>query len=102
MKLLGLTGGVGMGKSACAEFLRTRQIPLVDTDELARRIVEPGQPALAEIGRLFGPEIIRSDGTLNRDELARPVFADPSGRNKLQQFPPPPIPEFLPKPVQPH
>ena len=46
MKVCGLTGGVGMGKSTAAEFLRARRVPVVDTDELARQLVQPGQPAL--------------------------------------------------------
>jgi dephospho-CoA kinase len=84
MTLLGLTGGVGMGKSACTQFLRERAIPVVDTDDLARAVVEPGQPALTEIQRAFGPEIIGPDGRLRRDLLARRVFADPHSRHQLE------------------
>jgi dephospho-CoA kinase len=86
MKLLGLTGGVGMGKSACSDLLRARGLPLVDTDELARRVVEPGQPALAEVRRLFGPEVFAPHGELNREELGRRVFADPIARKQLEQI----------------
>ena len=86
MKVLGLTGGVGMGKSACTDLLRARQIALVDTDELARQVVEPGQPALAEVGRRFGSEVLSPDGRLNRDELGRRVFADPTARKQLEQI----------------
>ena len=84
MKLLGLTGGVGMGKSACAQFLRARSIPVADTDDLARAVVEPGQPALAEVQQLFGPEMIGADGRLRRDLLARRVFPDPDARRQLE------------------
>jgi dephospho-CoA kinase len=84
MTLLGLTGGVGMGKSACAQFLRARGIPVSDTDELAREIVEPGQPALTEVQRLFGAEIVGADGRLRRDALARRVFANPEDRKQLE------------------
>src|ERR1700690_2017315 len=49
MKVLGLTGGIGMGKSASAQLFRARGVPVVDTDELARQVVEPGQPALVEV-----------------------------------------------------
>jgi len=84
MRLLGLTGGVGMGKSACTQFLRGRGIPVCDTDELAREVVEPGQPALAEIQRLFGPEIVDLAGRLRRDVLGRRVFADPEARKQLE------------------
>ena len=84
MKLLGLTGGVGMGKSACAELLRQRNIPVIDTDQLAREVVEPGQPALAEVAVALGGELIGPDGRLRRDLLARKVFSDPSARRKLE------------------
>jgi dephospho-CoA kinase len=84
MKVLGLTGGLGMGKSASAQLLRARGVPVVDTDELARRVVEPGQPALAEVREAFGPEILGPDGQLRRDELARRVFADPAARRRLE------------------
>jgi dephospho-CoA kinase len=84
MKVLGLTGGIGMGKSASAEILRRRGVPVVDTDLLARQIVEPGLPALAEVQQAFGPEITGPDGRLRRDELARRVFADPAARKSLE------------------
>jgi dephospho-CoA kinase len=84
MKLLGLTGGVGMGKSTCAKFLRGRGVPVVDTDDLARDVVQPGQPALAEIQRVFGPEMIGPDARLRRDLLARRVFADADARRQLE------------------
>src|ERR1041385_4326775 len=86
MKVLALTGGVGMGKSACAQLLCQRHIPVVDTDELARQVVEPGQPALVEIQALFGPQIIRADGRLRRDEVARFVFSDQALREKLERI----------------
>ena len=91
MKLLGLTGGVGMGKSAAAQLLRARGIPVVDTDELARQVVEPGQPALAQVLAAFGPHLAGPDGQLRRDELARRVFADPAARQRLEAILHPPI-----------
>ncbi len=84
MKVLGLTGGIGMGKSASAQLFRARGVPVVDTDGLARQIVEPGQPALAEVVAAFGPQIVGSGGQLRRDELARRVFADPAARRTLE------------------
>ena len=84
MKVCGLTGGLGMGKSTAAEFLRARRVPVVDTDELARQLVQPGRPALAEIQAGFGNNIIAPDGRLRRDELARIVFADAAARQKLE------------------
>jgi dephospho-CoA kinase len=84
MKVCGLTGGVGMGKSTAAKFLQARGAQVIDTDELARQLVEPGQPALAEIKKQFGDEIISSAGGLKRGELARIVFADSAARKKLE------------------
>ncbi|HZR19684.1 MAG TPA: dephospho-CoA kinase [Verrucomicrobiae bacterium] len=84
MKLLGLTGGVGMGKSACADLLQQRGIPVIDTDNLARALVEPGQPALAEVQRVFGPDIVDTEGRLRREVLARQVFGDPAARKQLE------------------
>jgi dephospho-CoA kinase len=86
MKLFGLTGGVGMGKSACAQLLRWRGAAVVDTDELARELVEPGEPALAEIAAAFGRELLDAEGRLRRDALARIVFADPAARRTLEQI----------------
>jgi dephospho-CoA kinase len=84
MILCGLTGGVGMGKSTAAGFFRQLGVRLVDTDELARELVQPGQPALAEIQHEFGPGLLAADGRLNRDALARLVFADAGARKKLE------------------
>ena len=84
MNVCGLTGGVGMGKSTTADFLRERSIRVVDTDQLARELVEPGQPALQEIQSAFGGQVFASDGHLNRDALAKIVFADVQARRKLE------------------
>lgn len=84
MKLCGLTGGVGMGKSTAAGFFSELGVRLVDTDELARELVEPDQPAWAEIQREFGSHLLAADGRLKRDELARLVFADAASRKRLE------------------
>src|SRR5580700_10122719 len=84
MKVYGLTGGVGMGKSTSDKLLRERGIAVTDTDAIARQIVEPGQPALVEIQALFGPDILSLDGRLRRDELARRVFSDSVARSRLE------------------
>ena len=86
MNVIGLTGGIGMGKSTSAQLLRSRGIPVVDTDDLARQIVEPGQPALAEVVAAFGPQIAGPDGRLRRDEMARRVFADTAARQRLERI----------------
>jgi dephospho-CoA kinase len=84
MKLFGLTGGIGMGKSTAAKMLQARGIPVLDTDIVARELVEPGQPALEEITATFGPEMLAADGCLRRDEMARKVFGDPAALKKLE------------------
>jgi dephospho-CoA kinase len=86
MKVCGLTGGVGMGKSTAAEFLHARGAKVVDADQLARELVQPGQPALAEVQNAFGNEIISADGRLRRDELAKIVFVDAVARQKLEKI----------------
>ena len=84
MKVCGLTGGVGMGKSTAARFFSESGARIVDTDELARQFVQPGEPALDEIQAEFGKAIIAPDGRLCRDELAKIVFADATKRRKLE------------------
>ena len=84
MKVCGLTGGVGMGKSTAAGFFLRLGARVVDTDELARQLVQPGQPALLEIQNQFGAGVIAAGGGLRRDELARIVFADEVARKKLE------------------
>ena len=84
MNVIGLTGGIGMGKSTAADLLEQRGLPVVDTDILARQMVEPGQPALEEIRRCFGQEMVGADGRLRRDELARRVFSDDNSRKQLE------------------
>jgi dephospho-CoA kinase len=84
MIVLGLTGGIGMGKSAAATMLEKRGGPLVDTDLIARQVVAPGQPALTAIRERFGPEILDEAGQLRRDELAQRVFNDPTARQALE------------------
>lgn len=73
-----------MGKSTAAKILSARGIPVVDTDELARQLVAPGEPALAEITAAFPTGIVDATGQLRRDELARLVFADSAARQKLE------------------
>lgn len=84
MILIGLTGGVGMGKSTSAELLAARGLPVIDTDHLARQVVEPGQPALEEIRKEFGDGIISGDGQLNREAMAGIVFSDSAKRQRLE------------------
>ena len=80
----GLTGGVGMGKSTAATILEKKDVPVVDSDELARQVVEPGQPALTEIVDQFGTGFIDSQGRLDRAEMAQQIFRDDTTRAQLE------------------
>ena len=84
MIVCGLTGGVGMGKSTAAGFLGRHGVPIVDTDELARELVQPGQPALDEIQSAFGSRVISPGRELDREKLARIVFADIHARRTVE------------------
>lgn len=84
MKTVGLTGGIACGKSTVARLLADRGVATLDADQVARQVVEPGQPALAEIVMRFGDGVLRADGTLDRKGLGAIVFADPSARRDLE------------------
>jgi len=83
MRVLGLTGGIGSGKSLVAQMFRELGAEVIDADQLARDVVEPGQPALDEIVKAFGRDILLPDGRLNRGRLAAVIFADPAARQRL-------------------
>jgi len=84
MLRMGITGGVGMGKSTCASLLRDQGVPVIDTDDLARELVQPGQLALVEIQDEFGDGMLTESGELNRTALASVVFGDPAARRRLE------------------
>jgi dephospho-CoA kinase len=86
MHLIGLTGGIGSGKSTVARMLAACGAALVDADLLAREVVEPGTPGLAEIAAEFGPEVLLPDGRLDRAALGAVVFADQARRERLNQI----------------
>ncbi len=83
MLLVGLTGGIGSGKSTAADLLRRRGAVVIDADVAARAVVEPGRPALAALAARFGAEILLRDGNLDRPGLARRAFADEESRLAL-------------------
>ena len=83
MYLIGLTGGIASGKSTVARRLVEHGAVHIDADQLARRVVEPGKPALAAIVEEFGPGVLRADGSLDRGKLGELVFADEAARAKL-------------------
>ena len=80
----GLTGGVGMGKSTAAKILEKKGVPVLDSDELARQVVEPGQPALTEIVDQFGDGVVDPEGRLDRAKMAQQVFGDDTMREQLE------------------
>jgi dephospho-CoA kinase len=82
--VVGLTGGIGSGKTAVSDRFAQYGVPVIDTDLLARELVEPGQPALAAIVAEFGPDCIDNQGQLRRADLRERVFADPAGRQRLE------------------
>lgn len=86
MQIIGLTGGIGTGKSTASGYLREQGFAVIDADQIAREIVEPGQPLLKELGRLFGEEIINEDGSLNRKGLAAIVFQNKERREALDKI----------------
>ena len=81
---VGLTGGIASGKSLVADRLASLGAAVVDTDVISREQTAAGMPALAEIGRQFGADLIRGDGTLDRARLRKQVFSDPDARQRLE------------------
>lgn len=80
---VGLTGGIGSGKSTVARMLAAQGFTVVDADQIAREIMEPGSPVLAEVAREFGEELLLADGSLDRAELARRAFASEDATQRL-------------------
>ncbi|MDF2574614.1 MAG: dephospho-CoA kinase [Agromyces sp.] len=97
MYLIGLTGGIASGKSTVARRLVEHGAVHIDADELARRAVEPGKPALAQIVEEFGPAVLRRDGTLDRAKLGEVVFGDEAARAKLNAIVHPAVRELTRK-----
>ena len=86
MYVVGITGGIGSGKSAATERFESLGITVVDADVISRIIVEPGRPALAAIADHFGADILQDDGSLDRARLRTAVFNDPEERSWLEQL----------------
>ena len=80
---IGLTGGVGCGKSTVSRYLSSLGIPIVDGDRIAHEATEPGSAVMREIARVFGEDMLRGDGTLDREKLAALVFSDEEKRQAL-------------------
>jgi dephospho-CoA kinase len=86
MPVIGLTGGIATGKSTVGELLHARGATLYSADEVAREITRAGSPALKEIVRTFGAEVLRADGELDRKRLGAIVFSDAVARRRLEAF----------------
>jgi len=86
VRIIGLTGGIASGKSTVANMLRALGARVVDADVIARRVVEPGQPAWEEIVAWLGRDILRPDGGLDRKKLGDLVFADGEARARLEMI----------------
>jgi dephospho-CoA kinase len=84
MFVVGLTGGIGSGKTAASDYLADKGVTVVDADLVSRLVVQPGQPALQAIAARFGNQVIQADGTLDRRALREIVFADPAARKDLE------------------
>ena len=86
MLVIGLTGGIGSGKSTVTQLFEKRNIPVIDTDIIARELVKQGQPALKEIIKAFGDLVIQDDGELDRQALAKIIFKNEHARKKLENI----------------
>lgn len=86
MPLIGLTGGIATGKSLVTDYLRSKGMVVIDADQLAREVVEPGTPAWREIRDEFGREFLRPDDTLDRKKLGQYIFRYPDRRRRLEQI----------------
>jgi len=99
MKVIGLTGGIGSGKSTVSRMLRGLGAKIIDADQVAREVVEKGKPALKEIADTFGDETLHEDGTLNRKKLGSIIFSDEEKRLKLNDITHPRIIEAINKKI---
>jgi dephospho-CoA kinase len=93
LKLVGLTGNIGSGKSTIGRMFAARGVPVIDADDLLREAQAPGQPAHAEIAAAW-PEAVAADGAIDRKRLGRIVFADPAARRRLEAITHPRIQEL--------
>ena len=95
MLRVGLTGGIGSGKSEVSRRLAARGAVIIDADVAAREVVAPGMPGLAQIAEAFGPEVLGPDGALDREQLGAIVFRDPALRAKLNAIVHPLVREWM-------
>jgi dephospho-CoA kinase len=100
--LVGLTGGIGSGKSTVADLLALHGAVVIDADELARRAVDPGTPGLASVVERFGPQVLSSDGGLDRQALARIAFGAETARRELEAIVHPEVARLFAEAVEPY
>ena len=100
MKIIGLTGKTGSGKSTVSAMLSEKGCGIVEADVIARKVVEAGSPLLKILAENFGSEVINPDGTLNRKELSKRAFATKEATEKLNSLMHPMITEYMDKEVQ--
>lgn len=81
-----LTGGIASGKTTVANLFAELGVPLIDTDVIARQVVEPGQPALVEVVQAFGPDVLDAEGRLDRRRMRERIFSDPTARQRLESI----------------
>ncbi|HEC17679.1 MAG TPA: dephospho-CoA kinase [Sedimenticola sp.] len=86
MLIIGLTGGIGSGKTTVCKLFSDLGVPIIDADLAAREVVEPGRPGLDRIVRHFGPEVLTPDGALDRAKLRERVFSDETARKELERI----------------
>ena len=85
-KIIGLTGGIASGKSTVGRMLSEQNFPVIDTDKLARKVVEPGKPALKELVKTFGTEILKDDKTLDRHRMLEMILIDAGTRRLVENI----------------
>ena len=86
MKIVGLTGGISSGKSTVSSYLKQLKIPVIDADEVARKVVEPNSQGAREIRKTFGSDVFEEDGSLNRQKLGALIFSNTENRQKLDDL----------------
>jgi len=86
MRIIGITGGIGSGKTTASEFLKSRGFHVIDADRIGHDIMQPGMPILIELAMVFGEDILDNNGVLNRKKLAEAAFADPQNKKMLDSI----------------
>lgn len=99
-RIIGITGGIASGKSTVSALLRDRGFPVVDADRIARKVVEPGEPALDRIREVFGEDMIDGSGRLRRKVLGNLVFSDEEARRQLDEIMKPFIDEEIERQIR--